>query len=107
MKKMLAVLVALMLSLSMMLPVFASAETDVQKVIAEAAGLSWDELLAKAKDEIGENELHIYGTTSRVNEETFTEKTGIKIVASNPNDTQIYELLENETGKESMDLTWF
>ena len=99
MKKMLAVLVALMLSLSMMLPVFASAETDVQKVIAEAAGLSWDELLAKAKDEIGENELHIYGTTSRVNEETFTEKTGIKIVASNPNDSQIYELLENETGK--------
>ena len=72
--------------------------TDVQKAIQESASMSWDELLAKAQAEIGENELHIYGVTSRVNEETFTEKTGIKVVATNPNDSQIYELLENETG---------
>ncbi|MBQ8092319.1 MAG: ABC transporter substrate-binding protein [Clostridia bacterium] len=99
MKKIVSILFALMLCLTLMVPVFASAETDVQKVIAEAASMSWDDLLAKAQAEIGSNELHIYGTTSRVNEETFTEKTGIKIVATNPNDSQIYELLENETGK--------
>lgn len=72
--------------------------TQVQKVLLEAANLSWDELLEKAKAEIGENELHVYGTTSRVNEESFTEKTGIKLTATNPNDSQIYELLANETG---------
>ena len=99
MKKTVAILIALTLCLTMLFPVFASAETDVQKVIAEAAAMSWDELLAKAQEEIGGNELHVYGTTSRVNEETFTEKTGIKVVATNPNDSQIYELLENETGK--------
>lgn len=99
MKKTVAILIALTLMMTMLIPVFASAETEVQKVIAEAANMTWDELLAKAQEEIGSNELRIYGTTSRVNEETFTEKTGIKIVASNPNDSQIYELLENETGK--------
>jgi len=99
MKKIASILVALTLCMTLLFPVFASAETEVQKVIAEAASISWEDLLAKAKAEIGDNELHIYGTTSRVNEETFTEKTGIKIVASNPNDSQIYELLENETGK--------
>lgn len=67
--------------------------TDVQEAIREAASLSWDQLLEKAKAESGDNELHVYGTTSRVNEESFTEKTGIKLTASNPNDSQIYELL--------------
>lgn len=72
--------------------------TDVQKALREATSMSWDELLVRAKEEIGDNALSIYGTTSRVNEESFTEKTGIKIVTSNPNDSQIYELLENEAG---------
>ena len=89
-KKTITLLLALMLCMTILLPAFASAETNVQSVIAEAASISWDELLAKAKAEIGDNELHVYGTTSRVNEETFTEKTGIKIVATNPNDSQIF-----------------
>ena len=94
-------IVSLFLVLCMVLSLCAMAqaeETAVQKAIAEAASLSWDELLTKAQAEIGENELHIYGTTSRVNEETFTAKTGIKVVASNPNDSQIYELMANEIG---------
>ena len=99
MKKTAVILIALILCMTMLFPVFASAETKVQKAIADAASMTWDELLAKAKEEIGGNELHIYGTTSRVNEETFTEKTGIKIVATNPNDSQIYELMENEIGQ--------
>ena len=93
-----AFLVAMILCLSFLIPSFASAETDVQKAIAEAASMSWDELLAKAQAEIGDNELVIYSNTSRVKEDTFTEKTGIKIATQNPNDSQIYEMLEQEVG---------
>ena len=94
-----ALIVAMILCMSFLLPVFASAETEVQKAIAQAASMSWDELLAKAKEEIGDNELKIYSNTSRVNESTFTEKTGIKIAEPmNPNDSQIYEMLEQEVG---------
>ncbi len=93
-----ALLAAMILCLSLLIPTFASAETDVQKAIAEAASMSWDELLAKAQAEIGDNELHIYSNTSRVKEDTFTAKTGIKIVTQNPNDSQIYEMLEQEVG---------
>ena len=99
MKKVAVLLTVMVLCLTAMLTLTASAETEVQKVIAEAAGMSWDELLEKAKAEIGDNELSIYSNTSRVQEDTFTEKTGIKIVTQNPNDSQIYELLENEVGK--------
>ena len=99
MKKVAALLTAMVLCLTALFPLAVLAETDVQKVIAEAAGMSWDELLEKAKAEIGDNELSIYSNTSRVQEDTFTEKTGIKIVTQNPNDSQIYELLENEVGK--------
>lgn len=99
MKKVAILLTVVVLCLTALLTLTASAETDVQKAIAEAASMSWDELLEKAKAEIGDNELSIYSNTSRVQEETFTEKTGIKIVTQNPNDSQIYELLENEVGK--------
>ena len=97
MKKALAILVALTLCVPFL---FASAlaETDVQKAIAEAASMSWDDLLAKAKAEIGDNKLIIYSNTSRVKEDTFTAKTGIAIETQNPNDSQIYEMLEQEVG---------
>jgi len=97
MKKALAILVALTLCVPFL---FASAlaETDVQKAIAEAASMSWDDLLAKAKAEIGDNKLMIYSNTSRVKEDTFTAKTGIAIETQNPNDSQIYEMLEQEVG---------
>ena len=98
MKKILAVIIALALSLTALIPVCASAETDVQKAIAEAASMSWDDLLAKAKEEIGDNKLMIYSNTSRVKEDTFTAKTGIAIETQNPNDSQIYEMLEQEVG---------
>ena len=96
MKKVTAILIALTLVLTMMLSSAAFAETDVQKAIAEAASMSWDDLLAKAKAEIGDNKLMIYSNTSRVKEDTFTEKTGIAIETQNPNDSQVYEMLEQE-----------
>ncbi len=73
-------------------------ESPVQVALKEASGMSWDDLLSKAKAEIGDNELVIYGTTSRVKENTFTEKTGIKIRTEQPDDTQIYEKMQAEVG---------
>ncbi|MBR5383743.1 MAG: hypothetical protein IK133_07960 [Clostridia bacterium] len=100
MKKTLSILIALTLCLGLMLPMVASAETDVEKAIKEAQNMTWDELLAKAKEEIGDGELGIMSTTSRViNEESFTKLTGIKLAeGSNPNDSKIYELMEGEIG---------
>ncbi len=73
-------------------------ETAVQAAIKAAQTMTWDELLAKAKEEIGDNELSIYSNSSRVNETSFTEKTGIKIKVDQPDDTQIYEKMEAEIG---------
>ena len=98
MKKIAALLLALVMCVSVLLPVSALAETDVQKAIAEAATMSWDELLAKAKEEIGENKFKLYSNTSRVDESTFTEKTGIAFDYQNPTDSEVYELLEQEVG---------
>ena len=100
MKKIATVMIAVLLVLSMAIGLVACTnnDTEVQSVIKEAAKMSWDELLAKAKEEIGDNELSIYGTTSRVNEQSFTEKTGIKVKVSQPNDSQIFEKLREEVG---------
>lgn len=75
-----------------------NAESPVEIAIREASSLSWDELLEKARAEIGDKELVIYGTTSRVQENTFTEKTGIKVKTEQPDDTQIYEKMQAEAG---------
>ena len=97
MKKAAALLLALVMCMSVF-TISALAETDVQKAIAEAANMSWDDLLAKAKEEIGSNPLSIYSNTSRVKEDSFTAKTGIAIVTDNPNDSEIYDRLEKEVG---------
>ena len=73
-------------------------ESSVQAAIKDAQTLTWDQLLAKAKAEIGDNELSIYSNSSRLNETTFTEKTGIKVKADQPDDTQVYEKMEAEIG---------
>lgn len=73
-------------------------ETAVQAAIREAATMSFDELLAKAKEEIGDNELLILASTSRFDEASFTEKTGIKIKATNLNPSQIFEKVSTEIG---------
>lgn len=100
MKKIATILIAVVMMLSIVVGLVACSnnDSDVQKAIKDAEGMTWDELLAKAKEEIGDNELSIYGTTSRVNEESFTAKTGIKVKVSQPNDSQIFELLKEEVG---------
>ncbi len=73
-------------------------QSPVEAALEKAEAMTWDELLAKAKEEIGDNELVIYGTTSRVQETSFTEYTGIKIRTEQPDDTQIFEKMEAEIG---------
>ena len=98
-------LVTLLLILTVVFACFANGnsekakqETAVQAAIKAAEGMTWDELLAKAREEIGDNELVVYGTTSRVKENSFTETTGIKIKTDQPDDTQIYEKMQAEVG---------
>ncbi|MCR5760483.1 MAG: hypothetical protein K6F82_00535 [Sphaerochaetaceae bacterium] len=97
-------LLALVLVAGIMLSCFAGGSSEsgksdaVQAAIKAAEKMSWDELLQKAKEEIGDNELVIYGTTSRVEESSFTEATGIKIRTEQPDDTQIYEKMQAEVG---------
>lgn len=101
MKKLVTIVLAVLMVLSMTLALTACTpeqQSDVQLAIKQAQQMTWDELLQKAKEEIGNNELTIYGTTSRVNETTFTEKTGIKLKVSQPNDSQVFDLLKNEVG---------
>ncbi len=52
--------------------------TAVQAALKEAESMTWDELLAKAKEEIGNNEFNIYAVSTRLDVDTFTQKTGIK-----------------------------
>lgn len=97
-------LIVLMLMAGIVFSCFAGGSSEkaqdsgVQAAVKAAEKMTWDELLQKAKEEIGDNELVIYGTTSRVNEKTFTEKTGIKIKTDQPDDTQIYEKMQAEIG---------
>ena len=53
-------------------------DSPVQTALKAAENMSWDELLAKAKEEIGDNEFNIYAVSTRMDVDTFTKKTGIK-----------------------------
>lgn len=74
-------------------------ETPVQSAIKAASAMTWDELLAKAKEEIGSNELQIIASTSRFDETSFTNKTGIKVKAVNLGPAEIFEKVAAEIGE--------
>lgn len=73
-------------------------ETPVQAAIRDAATLNWDQLLAKAKAEIGDNELLVMGSTSRFDDQSFTDRTGIKVKATNNGSSEIFEKVSAEIG---------
>lgn len=82
MKKLLSILVVLLLAFACFAKgteEVAQELTPVQKALKDAATLSWDELVAKAKAEIGDNELILISNTSEFDEPGFTAKTGIKV----------------------------
>lgn len=77
-------------------------ESEVAKVITDAETLSYEELLVKAKEEIGENTLETYGNSSQLEKAltAFTEATGIKTHNTKKGDAQTYtELTTSFQGK--------
>lgn len=99
-------LLCVLLVLSVMFSGFAagageqkSEQTPVQIATQAARTMTWDELLAKAKEEIGDNELQIIASTSRYDETSFTEKTGIKVKAVNLGPAEIFEKISAEIGE--------
>ncbi len=52
--------------------------TAVQAALKDAEDMTWDELLAKAKEEVGNNEFNIHAVSTRIDVDTINKKTGIK-----------------------------
>ncbi len=73
-------------------------QTEQEKALAEAASMSWDDLLAKAKEEIGSDALTLYGTISEpaALTELWKEKTGIEITWTKLGDAEMYTKVEAE-----------
>ena len=91
MKKLLALLMALCVMLSVV-PAFA----DVAKTVEDGAALTHDQLVEKAMAE--EGTFIVYGNTSRIATaaEAFGEKYGLKVESNNLKDAEIYTKLESE-----------
>ena len=66
--------------------------TATQKIVQEAATLTYEELVAKAKEEVGENTVKTYGNSSQLEKAltAFTEATGIKVENSKKGDAETY-----------------
>ncbi len=78
------------------------AKSEVAKAIEEAQKLSYDALLVKAKEEIGDNTLKSYGNSSQLEKAltAFTEATGIKTSNTKKGDAETYtELSTSFAGK--------
>lgn len=83
---------ALVMSMSMMTGCGGSKKSDVQKIIEDAQTLSYDELVNKAKEEVGDNTVQTYGNSSQLEKAltAFTELTGIKTQNTKKGDAETY-----------------
>lgn len=74
--------------------------TSVADKIKEAEKMTYDELLVKAKEEIGENTIQVYGNSSALKTAlaNFTNKTGIKTSNNKLGDAALYEKLTYTIG---------
>lgn len=74
--------------------------TEVEKAIQEAEKMSYEELLEKAKEEVGTNTLEVYGNSSALSKAltNFTEETGIKTGNNKMGDAELYEKLTYTIG---------
>ena len=95
MKKLLSIVIALVLCLTL---TAAYAQTDVEKALEEASKMTWDELLVKAKEEIGDDTLKAYGNASAEFCDNFSALTGIKTEYTLLNDVPLYVRLDAELG---------
>ena len=95
MKKIKKPLVVMAMSL-MLLPALASCGgkelSETEKIIQEASKMSYTELVAKAKEEVGTNTVQTYGNSSQLVTalEQFTESTGIKVNNTKKGDAETY-----------------
>lgn len=96
MKKQLLLGLALVLSAGTALAACTPAgDGSVSAAIAAAEKMSYEEILEKAKEEIGTNKLSVYGNSSALAKATaaFTELTGIAIENNKMNDVPLYQEL--------------
>lgn len=65
------------------------------ETIIAAEGMTYDELLAKAKEEVGNGTVSVYGNSSQLEKALikFTEETGIKVNNTKEGDADIYNHL--------------
>lgn len=65
------------------------------ETIIAAEGMTYDELLAKAKEEVGNGTVSVYGNSSQLETalKKFTEETGIKVNNTKEGDADIYNHL--------------
>ena len=65
------------------------------ETIIAAEGMTYDELLAKAKEEVGNGTVSVYGNSSQLEKalKKFTEETGIKVSNTKEGDDDIYNHL--------------
>lgn len=82
--------------------------SETEKIVQLAQDMTYEELVAKAKEEVGDNVVHTYGNSSALVKalEAFTEKTGIKIENSKKGDSETYTELGQafSTGKYVADM---
>mgnify|MGYP002575053422 CR=1 FL=1 len=69
-----------------------TSNTKTTSVIEEAEKMTYQELVAKAKEEIGDNTLQTYGNSSQLEKalEAFTAETGIKTQNTKKGDAETY-----------------
>ena len=63
--------------------------------IEEAEGLTYEELLAKAREEVGDNTIQVFGNSSQLQKALtkFQEETGIKVNNTKLGDADLYNQL--------------
>lgn len=68
---------------------------DMESIIKDAETMTYEELLEKAKEEIGDEALSVYGNSSALVTalENFTEATGINVENNKLGDVALYEKL--------------
>lgn len=64
-------------------------------IIKEAQGLTYEQLIEKAKAEVGEGEVSVYGNSSQLEKAltAFSTATGIKVKSTKEGDADLYEHL--------------
>ena len=94
-KKPLMGLAVLFTSVSLMTGCGGGNLSETEKIVREASKLSYEELVARAKEEVGENTVLTFGNSSQFAKalEKFTEETGIKVENSKKGDAETYQEL--------------